>query len=237
MFKKAFLGIVCALVLTVAAPAQTPPAETSSNIPELSAFHEIIYPIWHSAYPNKDYAALRGFVPRVNELASKIYAAKLPGILRDKEAKWKDGVAAFKASVDAYSKAAAGTDNQALLTAAETLHSKYEATVRLINPVLPEMDAFHQALYVVYHKYLPAKEYDNIRGATADLVTKAEAAAKAALPARLAAKTEAYKTAVAELIAAAKALDTAGKNHDHDGMETGVDKLHAKYQALEKIFD
>jgi hypothetical protein len=237
MRKKAFIWIIAALALTVAAPAQTPPAETSSNIPELAAFHEIIYPIWHSAYPNKDYAALRGFVPKVNELASKIYAAKLPGILRDKEAKWKDGVAAFKASVDAYDKAAAGTDNQALLTAAEALHAKYEAAVRLINPVLPEMDAFHQALYVVYHKYLPAKEYDNIRGATADLVTKAEAAAKATLPSRLAAKTEAYKTAVAELIAAAKALDTAGKNHDHDGMETGVDKLHAKYQALEKIFD
>jgi hypothetical protein len=107
----------------------------------------------------------------------------------------------------------------------------------MFKPVLPEMDAFHQALYVVYHKYLPAKEYDNIRGATADLLAKAEAAAKASLPARLAAKTDAYRTAVAELVAAAKVLDAAGKGHDHDGMETGIDKLHAKYQTLEKLFD
>jgi hypothetical protein len=203
MLKKTGFWIVCALVLAGSAMAQTPLPETSSTIPELTAFHEVVYPLWHTAYPNKDYAALRGLVPRINELAAKIFTAQLPGILRDKEAKWKEGLAVFKTSVEAYNKAAAGTDDPALLTAAEALHAKYEATVRLINPVLPEVDAFHQALYVVYHKYLPAKEYDNIRGATADLVAKAETAAKASLPARLAAKTDAYKAAAAELIDAA----------------------------------
>jgi len=229
--------IVGALVLAGSALAQVPLPETSSDIPELTAFHDVIYPLWHTAYPNKDYAALRGLVPRINELAAKVYAAKLPGILRDKEAKWNDGVAVFKASVEAYNKAAAGTDDQALLAAAEALHTKYEVTVRMFKPVLPEVEVFHQALYVVYHKYLPAKEYDNIRGATADLLAKAETAAKASLPARMAAKTDAYQAAAAELVLAAKALDAAGKGHDHNGMETGVDKLHAKYQILEKLFD
>jgi hypothetical protein len=237
MLRKTGFWIVGVLALAGAALAQTPLPETSSDIPELTAFHEVIYPLWHTAYPNKDYAALRGLIPRINELAAKIYAAKLPGILRDKEAKWNEGVAVFKASVDAFNLAASGKDDLALLNAAEALHAKYEATVRMFKPVLPEVDAFHQALYVVYHKYLPAKEYDNIRGATADLLAKAEAAAKASLPARLAAKTDAYLAAAAELVAAAKALDAAGKGHDHNGMETGVDKLHAKYQILEKLFD
>jgi len=229
------LMLVCGLSAWALAQEQT--AETKSEVPELTAFHDVIYPIWHTAYPDKDYKALRSFVPQINELAAKIYGAKLPGILREKEAKWKEGVAQLKKSVDDYNAAAAGNDDQALLKAAEALHAKYESLVRTLRPVLKEMDDFHQILYVVYHKYLPNKEYDKIRGAGADLVAKAEAVTKATLPTKLEAKAGAFKTAAGELLEAAKALDAAGQAHDHTGMEKGVDTLHAKYQALEKLFD
>ena len=55
--------------------------ETSSNVPELIEFHDVIYLIWHEAYPDKDYEALRNFVNDVNEYANKLYDAQLPGIL------------------------------------------------------------------------------------------------------------------------------------------------------------
>jgi hypothetical protein len=229
--------ILTIIALAGIAAAQEAKSETSTEVPELAAFHEIIYPIWHTAYPSKDYAALRGFVPQVNELAAKIFSAKLPAILHEKTVKWTEGLAVFKASVAAYDKAAAGKDDAALLNAAEALHAKYEGLVRTLRPVLPEMDAFHKALYIVFHKYAPEKQYDNIRGASADLLTKAEAVAKAQLPKSREAKTEAFKKAAAEMLDAAKALDAAGKNHDHEGMEKGVDVLHAKYQALEKLFE
>jgi hypothetical protein len=232
----ALLSAFCFMGFSLLAQAQEMAGETKSEVPELTAFHEVIYEIWHTAYPAKDAKALRGFVPRINELAAKIYAAKLPGILREKEEKWKTGVAQFKASVDAYNTAAAGKDDQALLNAAETLHTRYEGLVRTMNPLLKEMDIFHQSLYVVYHKYLSDKAYDKIRGASADLVTKAEAITKASLPKSQAAKTEAFTKAASELLDAAKALDAAGKAHDHDGMEKGVENVHAKYQALESLF-
>jgi len=240
MYKRilslfSLLMLVCGV--SAWALAQEQSAETKSEVPELTAFHDVIYPIWHTAYPDKDYKALRSFVPQINELAAKIYSAKLPGILREKEAKWKEGVALLKKSVDDYNAAAAGKDDQALLNAAEALHTKYEALVRTLRPVLKEVDTFHQALYVVFHTYLPNKEYDKIRGAGADLVAKAEAVNKATLPTKLEAKAGAFKTAAVELLEAAKALDAAGQAHDHSGMEKGVDTLHAKYQALEKLFD
>ncbi|MDP2915086.1 MAG: hypothetical protein Q8O91_06505 [Candidatus Aminicenantes bacterium] len=229
-----FFGV---LGLNLSALAQDIAGETKSEVPELTAFHEIIYPIWHTAYPEKDYAALRKYVTDVNKLAAPIFTAKLPGILREKEAKWKEGVAVFKKAVDDYNNAAAGDDDQALLSAAEALHAKYEALVRTLAPVLKEMDVFHQALYVVFHTYLPDKAYDKIRGATADLVTKAEAITKATLPKRLEAKSDAFQKASAELLAAAKTLDASGQAHDHDGMEKGVDAVHAKYEALQKLFE
>jgi hypothetical protein len=240
MFKRFRVLILSLVLLGLAgalAAAQDMKSETSGEIPELSAFHEIIYPIWHTAYPSKDYAALRGFVPRINELAAKIDTVKLPAILHEKTAKWNEALAQFKAAVETYDKAAAGQDDATLLNAAEALHAKYEGMVRAIRPVLAEMDAFHQALYIVYHKYAPEKQYDKIRGASGDLLAKAEAVAKAQLPKSREAKAEVFKKAAAELVDAARALDAAGKNHDHEGMEKGVDVLHAKYQALEKLFE
>jgi hypothetical protein len=241
LVKKRLIGIFSLVVFIsgfgLFVLAQEKLDETKSDVPVLAAFHDIIYPIWHTAYPEKDYAALRKYAADINKLAAPIYEAKLPGILREKEANWKEGVAQFKTAVDNYNTAAAGKDDQALLNAAEALHAKYEALVRTLRPVLPEVGAFHQTLYVVYHTYLPNKEYDKIRAGAPELLTKAEAIAKAALPKRLEAKAEAFKKAAAELLAAAVELDAAGKAHDHDGMEKGVDKVHAKYQALEKVFD
>jgi hypothetical protein len=235
--QLSFLAAALAMLFVAGAAAQDMKSETSSEIPALSAFHEVIYPIWHTAYPSKDYAALRGFIPQVDALAAKIFAVQLPAILHEKTAKWNEALAQFKASVETFDKSAAGKDDAALLNAAEALHAKYEGLVRAIRPVLPEMDVFHQALYVVYHKFAPEKQYDNIRGASADLLAKAEAVAKAQLPKSRESKAEAFKKAAADLVEAAKTLDAAGKNHDHEGMEKGVDVLHAKYQALEKLFE
>ncbi len=211
--------------------------DTEAIVPALDAFHEIIYPIWHTAYPEKDVAALMGFVPKINELAAKVYAAKLPGILREKEAKWKAGLAEFKSSVDAYNSAAADQNGDALLKAAEDLHMRYEMLVRTIRPVLPQMDAFHKVLYVVYHTYLPGKNWDEIRKAAPELDAKAEAVTKATLSKRLEAKTADFAAAAAGLKAATAELAGLGAGADGKALDKAVEKIHTKYQALEKIFD
>jgi len=210
--------------------------ETDSSVPELAAFHDIIFPIWHTAYPQKDYAALRQFVPEVNSLAAKIFGAKLPGILRDKEPKWKEGLVQFRKSVEDYTAASAGNDDAALLLAAEVLHAKYEILNRIISPVLKEMDEFHKVLYVVYHKHLPENNFAQIKIVSGDLKAKAEAVATATLPKRLEAKSEPFKSAAAELVQAAAEFDSVCGTGDDAAIDAAVNKLHAKYQNLEKLF-
>lgn len=211
--------------------------ETESWVKELGDFHEIIYPIWHTAYPDKDYAALREYVPEVNRLAKNLFEAELPGILRDKKAKWDEGMEQLKKAVEDYNKAAAGEDDQALLDAAEVLHAKFEMMVRIIRPVLKEIDEFHKVLYVVYHKYLPNKEFDQIKTVTDDFIQKAEAITNAELPERLAAKAEDFAAAAQALLDASKKLQTVCMEEDSKAIEQAVEVLHTKYQALEKIFD
>jgi len=233
--KRTFLALGLVALLGAAIPAVA--QETESAVPELAAFHEVIYPIWHTAYPDKDVAMLKSLVPQVNDLAAKVFAAKLPGILRDKQAKYDAGLAEFRKSVEAYNAAAKGADDKAMLDAAELLHAKYEALVRAINPVLKEMDEFHKALYVVYHKDLPDKNWDNVRAAAPGLKAKAEAVTQAKLSTRLQAKAEKFNAAAADLVKAATVLADLGPKADGAALEQAVLELHSRYQDLEKIFD
>ncbi|MGZ5496114.1 MAG: hypothetical protein ACXWFO_05105 [Candidatus Aminicenantales bacterium] len=226
-----------AFVLLAAAAVPAMAQETESAVPELSAFHEVIYPIWHTAYPDKDIAMLKSLVPQVNELAGKVYAAKLPGILRDKQVKYDAGLAEFRASVEAYNAAAKGSVDKAMLDAAEVLHAKYEMLVRILRPVLKEMDDFHKVLYVVYHTDLPAKNWAAVRAAAPDLKAKAEAVTAAKLSTRLEPKAEAFAKASGELVKAATVLAGLDPKADGAAVEQAVQKLHSRYQDLEKIFD
>jgi hypothetical protein len=221
----------------VVSAEQMPNPETESTVPELIDFHDIIYPIWHTAFPAKDYTALRGFVAEINAQAVKINAAALPGILREKKQAWESGLAEFNLAVTAYGKAAAGSDDQALLDAAELLHACFEMLVRAIRPVAKEVDAYHKVLYVVYHKYLPEKKYAEINCVAADMVAKAEAITKATLSSRLAAKTEAFQAAAAKLLAETKALEAAGKAGIEKDIALLVEKVHSAYLDLQKVFD
>ena len=235
MLPLFFILLFCGMVhLSLSAPFQT--EETESWVKELGDFHEIIYPIWHTAYPEKDYAALREYVPEINRLAKNLFDAELPGILRDKKAKWDEGLEQLKKAVEDYNKAAAGKDDQALLDAAEELHTRFEMMVRLIRPVLKEVDEFHKVLYVVYHKHLPNKEYEKITAVTDDFIQKAEAITNAELPKRLAEKAEDFSAAANALLEASKNLKTVCMEGDGVAIEKAVESLHTKYQELEKIF-
>jgi hypothetical protein len=170
-------------------------------------------------------------------MAEKIYSAQLPGILHEKQAKWDQALAELRKAVDSYLAAAAGPDDAALLSTAEALHTRYEMMVRTIRPVLKEIDDFHKTLYIVYHKYLPDKDYARIRESSGDMLSKAEAITKAALPKRLESKSQAFGPAAQELFEATKALVEAAKSSPEEAVAAAVEAVHTKYQALAKIFD
>ena len=236
--KKLLIALIVSLPLALAAAvvAQAP-QEPSTSVPELEKFHDVIMPMWHTAYPAKDYAALRKIAPDVQAGVAKIAAVKLPGILHEKEAAWAKGIATLQAAAAAYGKAAAGTDDRALLVAAENIHTVYEAQGQIIRPVVPEMNEFHKTMYVVQHTYVPEKKWADVCKASPDLLTRAEAVSKATLPTRVEAKTEAFKKESAALVADAKALVTACKANQPAGIEKATDALHSRYEGLGKIFE
>ena len=213
-------------------------SEIDSSVPELFAFHEVIYPIWHTAYPEKNYKMLQEMVPEVNSGAEKIYTAQLPGILRDKQDEWDKGVEKLRASVEKYNEAMSGTNEEEMLLAAEELHSDYEMLVRIIKPVTKEVDEFHKVLYMIYHDYWPNKKMEEFSKAVDDLEMRAGELANCVLPKWASDKAEPFGEQSQKLYESTKTLkalkDSKAGNSE---LETAVENVHSNYVRLEALFD
>ena len=60
--KKIILSILTFILIissSVFSQNEENVSETDSAVPELFAFHDVVYPLWHTAYPNKDYALFK----------------------------------------------------------------------------------------------------------------------------------------------------------------------------------
>ena len=215
-------------------------AEISTSVPELSAFHTIIFPMWHKAYPAKDIATLKGFVPQIKANMEKINSAKLPGILREKEAQWKSELVKFNAIAENYYKACDSNDEAAILNAAEQFHKSYEGMNRVVKPFVKEMDAYHQTLYVIYHKMVPDKKYSEIASVMDKLISEADAVTKYPqdkLTKRLGDNTPKYYTISKDLYDATVALKDALNGKDAKKKDAAIEKVHRTYQKLESVFE
>lgn len=212
--------------------------EINSSVPELFDFHEVVYPMWHTAYANKDYALFKQLLSDVNSGVEKIYTAKLPGILRDKEKEWNEGLDKLRASVKDYNKACKENDEAAMLTSAEELHSNYEMLVRIVKPVTKEVDEFHKVLYMIYHHYGPNKNTEELSKAIDDLYVRADELKNCVLPKWATDKKDDFAKAADELYNSTKELkDLKDSKADDKDLNDGIEKVHTNYQKLEALFD
>ncbi len=212
-------------------------SEINSSVPELFEFHEVIYPIWHTAYPEKNYEMLKEMVTDVNSGAEKIYTAQLSGILHDKQEEWDKGVAEFRSSVEKYNKAMQGTDEPEMLLAAEDLHSDYEMLVRIIRPVTKEIDEFHKVLYMIYHHHWPNKNMEEFGKAVDDLAMRADELANCVLPKWASEKSDSFKEQSQKLYDATKNLkELKDSDADETQLNKAIEDVHDNYVALEGLF-
>ncbi len=212
------------------------PADAVAEVPELVSFHEVIFKIWHEAWPNKDTAMLKSLLPQVESGILQVASAKLPGILREKKDAWESGVAKLKESGAGYKAAVETGDASRILDAAEDLHRRFETLMRLTRPVLKELDDFHSSLYMLYHYYLPEYDIDKIRLSAEELSRKMQALNTATLPDRLQSKNLEFQEARQKLSESVEAFKASLQTNREETIKKAIHELHANYQAVQKIF-
>lgn len=232
--------LALAILALPAALAQTtdPHAdELATRIEVLDDFHEVIFQIWHQAWPEKNIAMLVDLLPQVKQYSDTLAVVKLPGILRDKQRVWDEGTEKLGNIVAQYAVATSPVDSVKLLEVAERLHAQYEALVRTIRPVTKELDQFHQVLYMIYHHYWPGKDLKKLEPAVAALKEKMAALEASKLPSRLTAKEAAFEAARGELARAVKMLTASDAAEKPEKFASDLEALHGEYQALERVFE
>ncbi len=230
--------IIAILIFQVAIFSQEiDPDELRTSVPELKEFHSTIYDLWHNAWPNKDIEKLKELLPAVNEGYKKLTEVRLPGILRDKEAMWSKNLEDFSMIIKEYESAVMKDDAQAILDAAEKVHLQFEALVRTIKPVIPELDDFHKTLYVLYHYYLPEYNYDKIKVSVDTLLIKMDRLNKAELPKRLKVREKEFNKARKELSTSLKDLKKVLNTKNKEKIVEKIELMHSKYQSVEAVFD
>lgn len=251
--RMLFAGLLCAgfclaLLGPIAAYAQTAAADSAkqtecsdeelqASVPALKGLHEVVYPLWHTAYPDKDYALIKELLPQADELTAKLDEAKLPGILRDKQADWDKGKETLKATLKELHAAVDANDEEAMLKQTEAFHAAYEKLARTIRPIAPELDAFHKEMYKLYHYYLPAYDLAKMREAAAAMQEKVPPLKTAKLPKRVADRKDKFDAAVVELDATVAEFAKTVQAEDKDAILKAVEKVHSAYQKTEAVFD
>jgi hypothetical protein len=238
MFKRQMVFFAALLFALSAfgslAHAQNPP-DAVARVPELDKFHEVIFKIWHEAWPEKNTAMLERLLPDVEKGISEVASAQLPGILREKKAVWEEGVKKLQSAGSDYRAAVAAKDETKMLAAAEMLHSRFETLMRSIRPSLKELDEFHSDLYMLYHHYLPQYDLEKIRSSAAELKQKMKALNEAQVPARLKEKAFDFQIARAKLSTSVDALESILKSNSEKEIKAAVEAMHSNYQALNEV--
>jgi len=212
-------------------------AELDADVPALHDLHGVVYPLWHDAYPDKDYALIKELLPEADSLTQKLDEAELPGILRDIKPDWDLGKENLKSSLQALHLAVEENSQEDMLTQVEAFHSAFEKLIRLIRPVVPELEAFHQEMYKLYHYYMPNYELSNIRLAVTAMKQKLEPLTEVQLPQRLAEKQGQFDAAVQDLGTQLFNLSEVLSQEDKDLIKDAVEKVHTAYQKTEAVFN
>ena len=244
----AVLGLCVSFALQGNAIAQTAAADTvkkagpceeelQASVPELGNLHEVVYPLWHTAYPNKDYQMIKELLPQADDLVAKLDAAKLPGILREKQADWDKGKTVLKTALKDLHAAAEKDEKEMMLKQVEAFHAAFEGLVRTIRPIVPELEAFHQELYKLYHYYAPEYDLAKIREATTAMQEKIPPLKKAQLSKRVAERQKDFDAAVVELEKAVGELAKTVKTDDKDNVLKAVEVTHSAYVKTQEVFD
>jgi hypothetical protein len=245
MFRRTIQAILPVLTLVALSACaeesgsvpEVPAEELTAQVAELDAIHEVMVPMWHEAFPARDFAAIRASVPEFQPLLTALDLAALPGILQDKQGQWDEGKARLLQSFQELKAAAEAGDQDAMLGSAEAFHMNYEGMVRIIRPVVPELDAFHQHLYGLYHYYGPGYDLEKIRQATDAMAAAIPPLQAAQLPSRLEDRQPDFEARVRELGDRVTALLVVLENPSRAEVEEAVEAVHTAYQSVEDIFD
>jgi len=239
---KMMRGLVCLAVLLVpmlVSAQSTCPADRAGQqgFSPFEAFHHIMAPAWHQAWPEKDYAALLAVGPQFEESFVAIAALKPEFTNESRREQFTVNRGEFGTLVKKYADAAKAGDKETVYALMPNLHDAFEQTASALLPVhYPQFEGMVLTVNMILETHLPADNTEGIIGSTETLVTKLDALTEATLPEELRGQEKDIVVSFDAMRTVAAKMKMCCDKNDMDGYREYVTALDGQIRTFIKKY-
>lgn len=199
-------------------------------------FHETMAPLWHEAYPKKDFKSIREQAPQFQKKLYVLLRSPLPTNLEKEKL---DSLIAKRQWLSFYVSqlglAAADTVDSVLASALEQLHWAYEEMEKVFAVEIKELDRFHQTLYFLWHEALPKKDYKSIKKTVIVLKAEMDSLMKVPLSYGCREKKEEFEKRKSALKEAVYQLALVCEKGTNQKIEEAMNLMHERFMELNRL--
>lgn len=226
------VALVCAVT---AAGAQETSVQVASD--KFEAFHEIMHPAWHDAYPSKDYAALIASGPKFE--ATYLPIAKLEPAIKNaaRLAKFKSFRQEMGVLTTAYADACRKGDSLKAYEILPNLHTAFEEAMWELQPMeFKPLDGLLITADVILDIHIPGENWDGMAGSTETIIMKLGHITDESYPAELTPFKKEMSAGFEKALAAAGEMMTSAEKKDMAGFRAKVTELKKTLLAMRENY-
>lgn len=201
-------------------------------------FHAVLQPLWHESYPGEDFKTIREKAPLLQEKIMTLIRVPAPADLSPNEEKLhtflsKRQELAFY--VMEFNRAAKDGPDSTLASAFETMHWGYEELEKFFAVQIEELDQFHETLYFLWHRALPARNYQEIKKTAPIIKAEMDSLMKVPVPTGCNIKGEEFEKRKAALKEAVYGFAQVCEKGTEDDIDAALKALHDRYAELNSL--
>ncbi|MBT3463808.1 hypothetical protein HN451_02370, partial [archaeon] len=115
----------------------------------------------------------------------------------------------------------------------KNVEEEFDESIFIVN--IPELDALHEYVFLLWHDAYPNKNYELIQEVLPNLKTSISNLLQVELPEVLHSKKEEWNNEINKIDSNLKLLDSAVEQKDEESMLKGVEAFHNSYEKLVSI--
>jgi len=201
-------------------------------------FHEVLRPLWHESYPDGDLKTIRERAPLLQEKIMTLIRVPAPVDLSPDEEKLhtflsKRQELAFY--VMELNRAAKDGPDSTLASAFETMHWGYEELEKFFAVQIEELEKFHETLYYLWHRALPARDYPEIRKTASVIKAEMDSLMKVPVPSGCNIKGEEFEKRKAALKDAVYGFAATSEKGTEDEIDAALKALHDRFAEFNSL--
>lgn len=201
-------------------------------------FHEVLKPLWHESYAEKDFKTIREKAEVLQQKILALIRIPAPADLSGNEEKLhtflsKRQELAF--NVMEVNRAAKDGPDSTLASAFESMHWTYEELEKFFAVQIEELDQFHETLYFLWHRALPARDYEAIRKTAPVLKAEIDSLMKVPVPPGCNIKGEEFEKRKAALKDAVYGFAETCEKGSEDDIDAALKAVYGRFEELNSL--